>query len=189
MFLRAPALHPRLLLHPPSLTGDVLCIDSVLAEGLSAELAEVVRRLPMAPTWLAEAGRAGLLWRCAVTVPERPDPQLPEPLFRVRRLLDVDLPALLERMGCGLRVRREAEIELLALRRGSWLTQAGPAALIGLTGDVWPAAWGGCFQVGDIAWSTGPDRLTLLAPGATLSVEPLQRHVEALLLVVPLEGR
>ena len=148
----------------------------LLADGVGSVITEAVRRLPMAATWEPEGG---LFWRCEAHVPESVDPQLPEAFFWARQLQEVELTGALSRAGLPLRASRPGVVDAIALRKGSWMKMqsAGWVALIGLTGSPWPASWGGQLGAG----------LTLLPPGKTLEVAVLTRHVEALVLRLPLE--
>ena len=174
--MRACRLSPALLHCPPERGEGLVVVPSLLADGVGALVAEAVRGLPMAAVWEADAG---MFWRCEAHVPAAIDPQLPEAFFWTQRLQDIDLPALLCRMGIPVRSARPGVIDAIALRKGSWLRlqPSGWLALIGLTGAPWPAEWGGQHSMG----------LTLIPPGAVLEVPVLTKHVEALLLRCALE--
>ncbi|MFT5679170.1 MAG: hypothetical protein ACI8RZ_000074 [Myxococcota bacterium] len=174
---RSSRLNPTLMLEPPPLSAGVTVLPSLLDAGVGAMIAQAVRGLPMTAVWEPDAG---LFWRCEAHVPAVVDPQLPEAFFWACRLMDVDLPRLLRRMGCPVRSARPGVIDAIALRKGSWLRMqpTGWVALIGLTGSPWPETWGGQLSVG----------LTLIPPGVVVEVGVLTKHVEALLLRCVLEA-
>lgn len=174
--MRSPRLNPMLMLDPPPLTEGVVFLPALLVEGAAAVIAQAVRGLPMGAVWEPEAG---LFWRCEAHVPPVVDPQLPEGFFWASRLMDVELPRLLARMGLRVRAARPGVLDAIALRKGSWLRmQPGTwVALIGLTGSPWPQEWGGQLSAG----------LTLIPPGAVHEVSVLTRHVEVLALRCMLE--
>ena len=175
--MRSARLDPRLMLAPPPLTEGVMVLPSLLAEGTGPVIAQAVRGLPMGAVWEPDAG---LFWRCEAHVPPVLDPQLPEGFFWASRLLDIELPRLLARMGLRVRTKRPGVIDAIALRKGSWLRMQPSewVALIGLTGAPWPQEWGGQLSAG----------LTLIPPGAVVEVAVLTKHVESLALRCRLEG-
>ncbi|MDG1479841.1 MAG: hypothetical protein P8R54_09625 [Myxococcota bacterium] len=174
--MRAARLDPRLMLAPPPLTEGVMVLPSLLAEGAAAVIAQAVRGLPMGAVWEPDTG---LFWRCEAHVPPVLDPQLPEGFFWASRLMDIELPRLLARMGLRVRATRPGVIDAIALRKGSWLRMQPSewVALIGLTGSPWPQEWGGQLSAG----------LTLIPPGAVVEVGVLTKHVESLALRCRLE--
>src|SRR5688572_23783007 len=123
-----------------------LRIEGALAPGLAAELAATARTLPLGA--VLDRERDEVRWRCLVTVPPGVDPQLPECLFRVARMVRDELPALLlgitgERLVAAVPER----LTIVGLRKGSYAAAAAPErgveVVIGIGAVPWPAEWGG----------------------------------------------
>jgi hypothetical protein len=160
-------------------------IEGGLPEGLAAELACYLPTLPLAPRLVAQ--HLDLSWSCELEVPEAYDPQHPRCLYRLVRFLDVELPALVEQVtGRALAPPRPRTVHVWQLRRGAYVDQGQPLGgagsidvLIGLTGERWPAAWGGHLQVGARSLAPGFATLDLLG-GQRFHLPLLRRHVRTL---------
>lgn len=131
-----------------------LRLGGALEPGLAAEVATWLARLPLDVASSADA----VWWSCEVDVPAQPDPQLPEPAYRLVRLLDTDLPGLLGTItGRALTRPAAGRVTVRAWRKGSFAdAPAAPVSdapsdaidvVLGLTGARWPAAWGGTLEL------------------------------------------
>jgi hypothetical protein len=201
--METPAVHPRLL--DPDVVAELaavwrrsgrLRIDPILRPGLAAELASLLRRLPL--TAHSDSGQKELSWRCSVGMPAAIDPQYPECMFALARFIDRDLPALARSItGYPLAAGEPTWLHLRAFRKGSYLDVAAkadlPAAWLGLTGASWPESWGGHLEnVADDDDGGGDptppkcDVLDLFV-GSSVRVPLILRHVEALWVHCPLQ--
>lgn len=186
-FQQHPATHPALRQRLTAVRHG-LEADGALAPGLAAEAVEALRLLPAGPHYVQQPDMVGLHWRCDATLPPEPSPQLPEPLFRLVRAVEEDIPAAVSAaLGTALRSARPGILSLWRFQKGSWYHDT-PAAdgpvrfLVELTGARWPAAWGGTLDIAGQVRSLGWDRLTVLQPGTSLRVPLVRRHVSACLL-------
>jgi hypothetical protein len=169
-------------------------IPDVLRPGLAAEIDVALR--PMCASLYSPRSsiEQGLYHRCDVQLPSELSPRTPKAFFRLKQLLDVDLPRLIgEVTGTTLRPARSGVMSLWTVQKGSWYTRAasrdqtGIVALLELTGGRWPEAWGGHLRSGTHRWPPGWDQLTVLPADAPLEITLLTRHVSATWLHVPLE--
>ncbi|MEZ4466189.1 MAG: hypothetical protein R3F43_17480 [bacterium] len=184
------ALHPRLAGPPPAALADAFAreghvrVDDALAPGLAAELALVLRGLPLGP----ERAPGSVAWAGALGVPAGLDPQNPPCIHAAIRLLDQDLPAFVGAL-VGQPVARPdpGRLPLWFFRKGGYADDEGPLVpggidvLIGLTGGHWPAAWGGHLALSDRTLPPGFATLDLLRD-RRFAVPLLTHHVEALWL-------
>jgi hypothetical protein len=160
-------------------------IEDALPPGLAAELASYLPTLPLEVRLVPE--HLDLSWSCELVVPERYDPQHPQCLYRLARFLDVDLPALVERVtGRALSPPQARTVHVWELRRGAYVDHGAPLGpdgsvdvLLGLTGARWPEADGGHLHTGDRVLEPGFATLDLLG-GASFYIPVLRRHVRAL---------
>ena len=164
-------------------------LDDALAPGLAAELAAGLNRLPFALT----AVEGEVAWSATLLVPEVRDPQLFEPLFRLRRFVVDELPALcLAITGRHLVASSPERITVVAHRKGSWtggrveVPARSVACTIGVAAGAWPAAWGGYDEQvdasGDVVWCEPlmPGSVGLADVSLVRRVPVLTRHVERL---------
>lgn len=161
-------------------------LEGVLPPGLAAELALLLRALPLSPEPVA----AGIAWVGSLQVPLTVDPQHPECLYRLIRFLDQDLTELVAAWLGRPFVRAEAGlIPVWTFRKGGYLDAAGPLpgveAWLGLTGTTWPDGWGGHLEIlnedGTLQACMPPGADTLdLVVGSLVQVPVVQRHVETL---------
>jgi hypothetical protein len=198
-FYQSPALHPRLTgaLEEDRAFTSAHSIADALEPGLAAEISTALVALPHQLRYMSEDGLEGICWRCDFALPGPPDPQYPEAFYRLIRFLDRDLPDLAGRIT-GRRWRNSAlgQVGIWTMRKGSWLRLPAPGprelrCILGLTGQNWPADWGGSLvtdgrqedtsEMSPIGW----DRLHLLRCSSALPL--LRRHVEARFAMAVLE--
>lgn len=170
-----------------------LRIEGALAPGLAAELAAVVRTLPLGA--VRDRDRDEIRWRCLVTVPPGVDPQLPECLFRVARMARDELPGLLLAItGERLAVATPERLSIVGLRKGSYAAESAPErgveVVLGIAAVPWPAEWGGHTEVLDPegeSWAPAADVLELRGAGVPARIPVVTRHVESLAIVFAME--
>lgn len=185
----ASALHPRLSgadgLPALPAVGAVRIADA-LAPGLGAELVPFSRSLPH----VVAATRApdGLIWGCEFEAPRAPDPQYPPCLFRLVRLVERDVPALLGMLtGAAWTYSTPGRLRVWLVRKGCYLApglaDSGVRFFVGLTGVAWPAEWGGHLTVAGTGTTLSPAADVLdLVRGAGFELPLVHRHVEGLVV-------
>jgi hypothetical protein len=172
--------------------GGALRLSPVLEPGLASELALVCGEMQQSPRIVPKF--EDVSWSCDVSVPDEPDSQLPECLFRLLRFLRHDMPQLVSGItGQRFIPQNINSFHLWSMRKGSYVDQGGPLAgpggvdvTLGLTGGVWPVEWGG-----HIVWRSDDGQLYGLAPaldvlditqGGQFRVPLLTRHVRSLMI-------
>lgn len=204
--LAGSTLHPRLL-DPVALAAYQAAWGSTrrlrIEDALDPELCDALVDLAASHPFTffeREPGSSGasseircVFWRQVHPLPD-PDTDAPLALHRLRRFIDLDLPALASSItGQSLRAAAGTGVALDFYTRGSYLdahTDQGAdrliAYVVGLTADTWPAEDGGHLEF------LGPDEHTVLdriAPGYgsldLFTVYPLTRPHRVPLLKRP----
>lgn len=201
MIADAPTLHPRLAdpavlhaLRDEWAATRRLRVHEALAPGLAAALAQAASEHPFTFFEKHVSEVRCVFWRQLQRFPEAGEGSSFGPIEQARRLIQVDLPALVSAItGQALHASGGNGIAIDYYTRGSYLdahTDQGAdrlvAYVIGLTRDGWPAAAGGHLEFLE------PDELSVhdrLAPGwDTLDVfciYPLRRPHRIPLLTLP----
>lgn len=157
-------------------------LESALAPGLAAELHVSASRLPFE----IAATHEGIMWRAELAVPPEPDPQLPEPFFRLVRLIETDLTFLIASVtNRNVRIGIPRRVPIVTYRKGSWTLEceeAPPGSVrcsIGISAGDWPIEWGGHDE-----WIDGSGALVVrrppLADAIDLADATLRRRVSVL---------